>query len=249
MITGASAGIGRACAFAFARAGAALILTARREDVLSRLASELSSGFGVRVLAKKLDVTRKKDVEGFFGSLPEQWRDIDVMVNNAGLARGMDRLQDGAADEWDEMIDTNVKGLLYCTKFALRNMVARNCGHIINLGSLAGHEVYTGGNVYCATKYAVNGLSKALKLDLLGTNIRVSSVDPGMVETDFSKVRFRGDLERARKVYSNLTPLTPDDVADAVVYCASRPPHVNISEIVMMPVDQSSTTAFNRRQP
>jgi len=247
MITGATAGIGRSCAEAFAGAGATLVLAARRKNLLAGFSEELSSRFGTNVFSSALDVTRRGDVESFFASLPEGFREIDVLVNNAGLARGIDKLQDGSPDDWDETIDTNIKGLLYCSKCALKTMVARNSGHIINIGSLAGHEVYPGGNVYCATKYAIKGLTKALKLDLLGTAIRVSSVDPGMVETDFSKVRFKGDLERAKKVYANLTPLTPADVADAVLYCASRPAHVNINEVVMMPVDQSSTTAFNRR--
>ncbi len=246
-ITGASSGIGEACAQKFAGAGARLIITARRLENLKELSKIITEKYGVEVLTIKLDVTRHAAVRDAVAGLPPEWKDIDILINNAGLAIGADKIQDSDPEEWDAVIDTNIKGLLYCTRHILKNMIGRNSGHIINLGSLAGHEVYPGGSVYCATKHAVLAISKTLKLDLLGTGIRVSSVDPGMVETGFSVVRFRGDRDRAKKVYEGMKPLTAEDVADAVIFCAGRPPHVNISEIIMMPVDQASVTAVNRK--
>ena len=178
---------------------------------------------------------------------PAEWRPIEVLVNNAGLSRGLDKLPQGLVTDWEEMIDTNVKGLLYVTRAVLPGMIERGRGHIVNIGSIAGHEVYPAGNVYCASKFAVRALSKGLRLDLNGTPIRVSEVAPGMAETEFSLVRFHGDAERAAKVYQGLTPLKPEDVADAVVWCASRPLHVNVSEVVVMPAAQASTTLVHRR--
>ena len=246
-ITGASSGIGEASAWKFAEAGARLILTARRLENLTGLSKKITAEYGVETLPLKLDVTKHSAVRDTIAGLPSEWKNIDILVNNAGLAIGADKFQESDPEEWEAVIDTNIKGLLYCTRHILENMLARNAGHIINLGSLAGHEVYTGGSIYCATKHAVLAISKTLKLDLLGTGIRVSSVDPGMVETGFSVVRFRGDQGRAKKVYEGMTPLTAEDVADAVIFCAGRPPHVNISEIIMMPTDQSSVTSVNRR--
>lgn len=244
-ITGASSGIGAACAKAFAKAGARLILCARRGERLTALTQHLKH-FDTEILPFTLDVTHANKVQHIFTNLSAEWRDIDILVNNAGLAAGLESLQTGDINDWERMIDTNVKGLLYVTKAALPNMLQRNQGHIINIGSIAGHEVYPNGAVYCATKHAVKALSAGLKMDVLGTKIRVSSVDPGMVATEFSEVRFHGDKEKAAAVYRGLTPLTADDIADAVVYCATRPAHVNISEMLILPTDQASATLTHR---
>jgi len=246
-ITGASAGIGEACARAFAELGCRLILSARRGERLEALRRELLDS-GVDVLVLPMDVRNRREVETAVDSLPPDWREIEVLVNNAGLALGLAPLHEGEVDDWDRMIDTNVKGLLYVTRAVLPGMVERNRGHIINIGSIAGREVYRGGTVYCATKHAVRAITLGLRLDLLGTDIRVITVDPGMVETEFSIVRFKGDVERAREVYEGLQPLTARDIADAVVYCATRPPHVNISEMVVMPTHQASATKVYRQK-
>lgn len=245
-ITGASAGIGEACAEQFARLDTRLLLMARRRERLTALASRLSEDHGVAVHTVELDVRNQAGVEHAFASLPDAWKEIDILLNNAGLSRGLDKLYEGSVSDWDEMIDTNIKGLLYVTRAVLPDMVKRNRGHVINLGSIAGRDVYPGGNVYCATKFAVVGLTRALKMDLHGTDVRISSVDPGLVQTEFSEVRFHGDTERAGKVYTGTTPLTATDVAECVVFCATRPPHVNINEMVMMPVVQASTTMLKR---
>lgn len=246
LITGASAGIGEACAHAFAAAGARLVLAARRADRLESLARTLRERHGSDVHRLALDVRDAGVVAHVLSSLPAEWSAIDVLVNNAGLGRGLDPLHEGDAREWDEMIDTNVKGLLYVTRAVLPGMLERGRGHVINLGSIAGHEVYPGGAVYCASKHAVRALTQGLRMDLLGTPIRVSSIDPGMVETEFSVVRFRGDVERARNVYRGMQPLTAADVADAVLWCATRPPHVNIDEIVLKPTAQASALLVHR---
>jgi serine 3-dehydrogenase len=246
LITGASAGIGAACARAFAAAGARLILCARRTDRLRALAEELKAAHGTETCLLELDVRDVGVATRLIEDLPPQWRDVDVLVNNAGLGRGTDKLHEGNSGEWDEMLDTNVKGLLYVTRAVVPGMVRRGRGHVINLGSLAGHEVYPGGAVYCASKHAVHAITRGLRMDLVGTGVRVSSVDPGMVQTEFSTIRFRGDEERAEKVYAGMTPLTAEDIADAVLYCATRPPHVVIADVVMMPVDQASTTLVHR---
>lgn len=246
-ITGASAGIGEACAEAFAREGCALFLSARRKARVDALASRLRERHGVRVLTAALDVTRPDDVLTVFSGLPPEWREIDILVNNAGLSRGLGGLQDGSLQDWEEMIDTNVKGLLYVTRQVLPEMVRRKSGHVINIGSIAGHQVYPGGNVYCASKAAVNMLSHGIRMDVLGTGVRVSSVEPGLVETEFSEVRFRGDKERAAKVYAGTRPLTGEDVANVVVYCALQPPHVDIAQVVLMPTDQASVFHVHRR--
>lgn len=247
LITGASSGIGAACAHFFAEAGARLILVARRLERLEELAAALKTQFGTEALLLQLDVGDRPSVESTLGALPEAWAAVDILVNNAGLSRGLDKLHEGDFQDWEEMIDTNVKGLLYVTRAILPGMVQRDRGHVINIGSIAGHQPYPGGNVYCATKAAVKSLTECIKLDLLGTAVRISSVDPGMVETEFSDVRFHGDGNRAQKVYQGLTPLTADDVADVVLFCATRPAHVNINDVVLMPVDQASTTMAHRR--
>ncbi len=244
LVTGASSGIGRACAREFARVGARLVLAARRQERLQALAAELD----VPTHCIALDVRDRAAVETAVTGLPAEWQAIDVLVNNAGLSRGLDKLHEGSVQDWEEMIDTNIKGLLYITRQIVPRMVARDRGHIINIGSIAGHETYPNGNVYCATKAAVMALTEGLKLDLLGTPIRVSAVDPGLVETEFSDVRFRGDRNRAKAVYANTVPLTPDDIAEIVVFCATRPLHVNISDILVVPTDQASATRVYRRE-
>ena len=247
LVTGASSGIGSACARAFATAGAAVIVAARRTERLTSLAEELRTLGAKDVLCIQLDVRDASAVQAAITGLQTEWQDIDILVNNAGLGRGLDKLQQGDVREWDEMIDTNIKGLLYVTRAVLPGMVVRDRGHVVQIGSIAGQKSYPGGGVYCATKAAVRMLNDCLKHDLLGTAIRVSSVDPGMVETEFSQVRFRGDAERAHKVYQGVTPMTPDDVADAVLYCVTRPAHVNISELVMLATDQASPSSVHRR--
>ncbi|MDX1920039.1 MAG: SDR family oxidoreductase [Candidatus Caenarcaniphilales bacterium] len=238
LITGASSGIGEATAKACAELGARLILTARRLDKLQTLAKSLET----ETLVRDLDVRKSNIVQEVFSSLPEAWQEIDVLVNNAGLSRGLNKLHEAPIEDWEEMIDTNIKGLLYVSKAIIPGMAERKRGHIVNLGSIAGHQVYPGGNVYCATKAAVKSLNEAMKIDLLGTNIRVTSIDPGMVETEFSLVRFKGDTARADKVYKGLQPLTAEDIADAIVYAITRPEHVNIQEMIIFPKSQASAT-------
>ncbi|MEH2147127.1 SDR family oxidoreductase [Nostoc sp.] len=247
LITGASSGIGTACARIFAGAGAKLILAARRLERLQQLADTLSKDFSIEIHLLQLDVRDRNAVESAIATLPSAWSDIDILINNAGLSRGLDKLHEGKFQDWEDMIDTNVKGLLSVSRYVVPGMVSRDRGHVVNLGSIAGHQTYPGGNVYCATKAAVRAISEGLKQDLLGTRVRVTSVDPGMVETEFSEVRFHGDTERANKVYQGVTPLTADDVADVIFFCVTRSPHVNINEVVLMPVDQASATLVNRR--
>jgi 3-hydroxy acid dehydrogenase/malonic semialdehyde reductase len=245
LITGASAGIGAACARAFAAEGARLVLCARRAGRLEEAAEKLR-GAGTDVLLLELDVRDAAVVAERIGGLAPEWREIDVLVNNAGLGRGLDKLWQGSPADWDEMVDTNVKGLLYVTGAVVPGMAERGRGHVINLGSVAGHEVYPGGAVYCATKHAVKAITQGLRMDVLGTGIRVSTVDPGMVETEFSVVRFHGDEERAKNVYRNMTALTADDIAETIVWVATRPPHVCIDEVIIKPTDQASATMVNR---
>lgn len=245
-ITGASSGIGRSCAVKFAETGARLILSARRKDRIDELARELKDRHGTDSFSFQLDVRDRQAVETTVAGLPDEWQGIDVLVNNAGLSRGLDKLHEGKIDDWEEMIDTNIKGLLYVSRAVIPGMVKRNRGTIINIGSIAGHEVYPRGNVYCATKFAVDALTRGLRIELVDTPIRVCTVDPGLVETEFARVRFRGDMDRAKAVYQGLHPLTPDDVADAVVYCASRPAHVQIAEIIMLATNQASTIHVHR---
>ena len=246
-ITGASAGIGQACAEAFAAEGARLVLAARRGERLVSLAARLHEAHGTDTLLLELDVRDREAVNAAVADLPTGWADIDVLVNNAGLSRGLDRVQTGSHVDWGEMIDTNVKGLLWLTRAVLPGMVARDRGHVINVGSIAGHQIYQGGAVYCATKFAVRALSHGLRLDLMGTRVRCTTVDPGMVETEFSEVRFRGDTDRAAAVYRNFPPLQPADIADAIVYCATRPFHVVVQDMVLMPQDQGAVYLSNPR--
>lgn len=241
-ITGASSGIGAATAKFCAELGAKLILTARREEKLNEFASKLDT----ECLVRKLDVQNQNEVEEAINSLPSEWTEIDVLINNAGLSLGLNKLHEAPISDWEEMIDTNIKGLLYVSRAIIPGMVKRNRGHIVNLGSIAGHQAYPGGNVYCATKAAVKSLSEAMKIDLLGTKVRVTSIDPGMVETEFSEVRFKGDTQRASKVYEGLQPLTAEDIADAVIYSITRPEHVNIQDMIIFPTAQASATLSYR---
>jgi 3-hydroxy acid dehydrogenase / malonic semialdehyde reductase len=246
-ITGASSGIGKSSVIKFAELGANILMCARRMDRLEELKHMLSSSHKVNVHTFELDVRNQQVVEHTLNTLPDEWKNISVLVNNAGLSRGLETLQEGKISDWDEMIDTNVKGLLYVSRIVIPWMIKQNEGHIINIGSIAGHSVYPKGNVYNASKFAVNALSQGMKMDLLGTSLRVTSVDPGLVETEFSVVRFHGDKEKASAVYKGMTPLTPDDVADAIVWAATRPRHVNINEIILMPTEQASPTMVYRK--
>ncbi len=244
LITGASAGIGAACARSFAAAGARLILAARRTDRLKQLATQLNTD----VYVQTLDVRNRAAVKEFVAALPEAWRAVEILVNNAGLAQGFDKLHEGEVDNWETMIDTNVKGLLYVSRAVIPGMVECGRGHVINIGSIAGHEVYPRGNVYCATKHAVDGLTKAMRIDLVDTPVRVSTVDPGLVETEFSLVRLHGDKERAKSTYQGYKPLSADDIADAVVWVASRPDHVQVAEVIMLPSAQASCMVLDRKE-
>ncbi len=247
LVTGASSGIGRAAAFGFAREGARLLLCARRLDLLSELMQPLLEAGAADVHVFVLDVTDRGAVESTLGGLSAEWANVAVLLNNAGLSRGLTKVYEDDPGGWEEMIDTNVKGLLYVTRAVVPGMVERGEGHVINLGSTAGHMTYANGAVYCATKAAEKSISEGLKLDLMGTPVRVTSVDPGMVETNFSKVRFRGDAERAAKVYGSITkPLQPEDIADAIVWAAGRPAHVCVQTILLTPTAQASAYVLTR---
>ena len=242
-ITGASSGIGRACAEAFAAQGCRLILSARRYEKLEELKEELDT----ESIIIELDVRDQKKVKNTIRSLDDSWSDIDILINNAGLARGLSKMHEGLLSDWEEMIDTNVKGLLFVSREIIPGMVKRNRGHIVNIGSIAGHEVYPNGNVYCASKHAVDALTRGIRMDLVDTQIRVSTVDPGLVETEFSVVRFHGDGDRADQVYKGLDPLTGTDIADAVLYCVSRPEHVQIAEMIIFPTAQKSSSVVSSK--
>lgn len=242
LVTGASSGIGLSTARRFTKEGYLVIAAARRTEPLDQLAKE----FPEKVRPIQLDVRNRDQIAKQIAGLPDPWSNIDLLVNNAGLGRGLDKLQQGKPDDWDEMIDTNIKGLLNVTRAVVPGMIERGCGHIINIGSIAGHEVYPAGNVYCATKHAVDALTKGLRFDLVDTPLRVSTVDPGLVETEFSQVRFRGDTDRAKKVYQGFTPLHPDDIADAVYWIATRPAHVQIAEIIILPTAQASAMVTHK---
>lgn len=245
-ITGATSGIGEACAHAFAKLGAKILLCARRYAQLKKISEQIKTDYSVEVHCFECDVRDHLQIKKQLAALPPVWKNIYLLLNNAGLAAGLETIQDADTRDWEDMINTNVKGLLYVTKAILPAMIANNAGHIINIGSIAGHEIYSKGVVYCATKHAVNVISNGLRMDLLGTPIRVSSVDPGAVETNFSYVRFKGDAVRAAKVYEGFSPLTAVDIADAVVYCATRPAHVNVSEMIVMPTAQAAATMVAR---
>jgi 3-hydroxy acid dehydrogenase/malonic semialdehyde reductase len=247
-ITGASAGIGAATALAFASEGARLLLAARRAGRLSEVASQAKERGAPSVHSIDLDVRDHRAVQNAIDNLPPEWAEIDILVNNAGLSRGLDKVYMGKIEDWDEMIDTNIKGLLYVTRCVVPGMVVRGRGHVINLGSTAGELAYPNGAVYCGTKAAERLINDGLRQDVLGTPIRVTSVDPGMVETDFSLVRFRGDTERAAKVYKGVKPLTPEDIAEVIVWAAGRPAHVNIARVLLTPVQQANSIMFHRNE-
>jgi len=240
LVTGASAGIGEACATALAQAGARLVLAGRRRDRLEAVAAKLPTPSHVL----ELDVRSRGEVEATLSSLPAPFGEVDILINNAGVALGLEPAHQASLDDWEAMIDTNCKGLVYVTHAVLPGMVQRNRGHVVNLGSVAATYPYPGGNIYGATKAFVHQFSQNLKADLVGTRVRVTDVQPGMVETDFSVVRFRGDTERARKVYEGMTPLSPADIADIVLFCVTRPAHVNLNVVEVMPADQGFA-AFN----
>jgi serine 3-dehydrogenase len=240
LITGASAGIGEACAEVFAEAGARLILVARRAEKLDKMATDYKEKFETECHILPCDVRSFKDVSDSYNSMPDYWKEIDVLINNAGLARGLSKIQDGNIEDWDEMIDTNVKGLLYVSRVIMPTMIERHEGLIINIGSLAGREVYPNGNIYCSTKHAVKALSKAMIIDLNGTGVRVTNLDPGLVKTDFSYVRFRGDKQKAEAVYEGYEPLVGRDIAEVALFAATRPQHVVIQDILVTPTAQAS---------
>ena len=247
LITGATSGIGKATAIQFAQNNYQLILTGRRNDRLVALKNELSASYQTEILTLNFDVQDNEAVQNALASLPAAWKKIDVLVNNAGLSLGLDPLQSANLADWEQMIDTNVKGLLYVSKIVSNWMIENKSGHIINIGSIAGKETYANGNVYCATKHAVDSLNKAMRLDLLTSGIRVTAIHPGAVETEFSVVRFKGDQARADKVYEGFEPLRPSDIADAIYYASQTPPHVNINEIIIMPTAQANAGTIFRQ--
>jgi 3-hydroxy acid dehydrogenase / malonic semialdehyde reductase len=247
-ITGASSGIGEACARAFAGINQDLVLVARRKEKLDQLASELKKQHpAIKIHTFEADVRSQKSIQKLFAEHGEWLESVNTLVNNAGLGLGRGPIQDGVEEDWDQMMDTNVKGLLYVTKAFLPQMIAARTGHIVNLGSVAGYRVYPGGAIYCATKFAVRALTEGLRLDLLGTGVRVTEVAPGMVETNFSKVRFKGDVEKADAVYKGMRPLTAVDIAETILWCVQRPAHVNIQTVMMYPTDQASPEHVNRK--
>ena len=245
LITGATSGIGEACARLFAQNGCNLILTGRRIERLDQLSEELSAS-GVKVLTLSFDVSNKAEVAQALESVTEEWKSVNYLVNNAGLSLGLEPIHEGDLNDWDTMIDTNIKGLLYVTKIVSNWMVQRKQGHIVNLGSIAGKETYADGNVYCATKHAVDSLNKAMRIDLLPYGIKVTGIHPGAVETEFSEVRFKGDTKRAKGVYQGFEPLVAEDIADTIWYCVSRPEHVNINDLIIMPSAQASTSHLRK---
>ena len=246
LITGASGGIGAATALAFAGEGARLLLAARRAGKLAEVASQALERGAAAVHSIDLDVRNRLAVQRAIDELPPDWAEIDVLVNNAGLSRGLDKLYTGRIEDWEEMIDTNVKGLLYVTRAVVPGMVVRKRGHVVTLGSIAGEMVYPGGAVYCGSKAAARAINDGLRVDLLGTPVRVTSVDPGMVETDFSLVRFHGDAKKAAKVYTGINPLTAEDIADVILWAVTRPDHVNIARVSLTPVQQANTLLNHR---
>ncbi len=247
LITAATSGIGRAVADIMAENKSNLIVTGRRSERLQELKAALEQQHGISVLALCFDVRDNDEVVRNIESLPVEWRNIDVLVNNAGLAVGLNHIQDGVLDDWERMIDTNIKGLLYVTRAVSPLMIARNSGHIVNICSIAGKEVYENGNVYCATKHAVDALSKAMRIDMLGHNIKVTNVCPGAVETEFSIVRFKGDTQRAAGTYRGIEPLTGRDIAECIYFAVSLPQHVCINDMMIMPTDQADSRTFNRK--
>ncbi len=248
LITGATSGIGKATALILSKNGYDIIITGRRIKLLASLENEIKTTSNSQVISLSFDVRDKNQVENQIDNLPEKWKNIDLLINNAGLSLGLEPLNEGSIDDWETMIDTNIKGLLFMSRKVANLMIPRNRGHIINISSVAGKEVYPNGNVYCATKHAVEALTKGLRIDLLKHNIKVGSVSPGMVETEFSLVRFHGDAEKASSVYNGLTPLYAEDIAEAILFMVTRPPHVNIDDIFIMPSAQGSARDTIRNQ-
>jgi len=248
MVTGATSGFGRAIAARFAGNGFDVIITGRRRERLDELENELCRIRGTRVLAMNFDVRKRYETEEAINSLPDDWKNIDILVNNAGLAVGFNHIDDGNVDDWDRMMDTNVKGLLYVTRAVVPGMVQRKTGYIFNISSIAGKEEYEYGNVYCASKHAVDSLSRSMRIDLVKHNIKVTNIAPGMAETEFSLVRFKGDKERAKAVYRGIEAMTAGDIADVVFYCASMPAHVCINDLVITPVQQASVIYNTRKE-
>lgn len=246
LITGATSGIGEAIAEKLASKSYNLILTGRRAEKLQSFSDSLIKKYGIEILSLVFDVRNKAEVDANLKNLPAKWQSIDVLVNNAGLAVGLNPLHEGVIDDWERMIDTNVKGLLYVSRAISPLMVKNGKGHIVNIGSIAGKEAYTNGNVYCGTKHAVDAISKGMRMDLVSHGIKVTQICPGAVETEFSKVRFKGDTERAASVYKGFQPLKAEDIADAVMYCVELPSHVNINDMLIMPTAQASSTVFHK---
>ncbi len=247
LITGATSGIGMATAKKFAQKDINLIITGRRNERLLALAQELKEQYSIDVITLNFDVRNNKKVEENLNSLPAEWKNIDILVNNAGLAAGKDAIQSALLSDWEQMIDTDVKGLLYVSRVVLPWMCERKKGHIINICSIAGKEVYAGGSVYCAVKHAVDAISKGMRIDCLPYNIKVTNICPGAVETEFSMVRFKGDKEKSDATYKGFTPLTGEDVAETITYCVTLPEHVNINDLVIMPTAQANATLFDRK--
>ena len=248
LITGASSGIGKACAIKFASAKNSLIITGRRIEKLSKLKDELEKEYGIKVLTLCFDVQDRKAVVTVFKGLPNQWKKIDILINNAGLALGRDSFENADLDDWETMLNSNVHGLLYVSKSVLPFMLAQKKGHIINIGSVAGKEVYEKGNVYCASKFAVDAITKAMRIDLLKNNIKVTGIHPGAVETEFSLVRFKGESSIAKAAYDGFTPLTAEDIAETIYYCSNLPSHVCVNDLVITCIQQTSTYYFNKNE-
>jgi NADP-dependent 3-hydroxy acid dehydrogenase YdfG len=248
LITGATSGIGEATAMLLAKHNHDIIVTGRRKEKLLALKEKIEAETGSKVLTLNFDIRSLQENEAAIQSIPAEWQNIDVLINNAGLAAGFNTVQEGVIDDWERMIDTNIKGLLYITRLISPKMIERGSGHIINISSVAGKEIYPMGNVYCATKHAVQSVTKGMRIDLLKHGIKVSSVSPGAVETEFSVVRFSGDTDRAKQVYKGFTPLNAQDIADTILFMVTRPKHVNIDDVLIMPTDQAFSRDFNRRE-
>jgi NADP-dependent 3-hydroxy acid dehydrogenase YdfG len=247
LITGSTAGIGKATAELFAKNGYNIIITGRRKERLDEFSAQLKASYNIDVLSLNFDVRDLNEVEKAVKSIPDEWKKINVLVNNAGLAVGLNSIQEGVIDDWERMIDTNIKGLLYITRNLAPIMIKNGFGHIVNIGSIAGKEVYANGNVYCATKHAVDALNKGMRIDLLPHNIKVTAINPGMVDTEFSIVRFKGDDDKAKNVYKGMQPLKPEDIAETIYWVVSRPAHVNINDIIIMPSVQANATTTIRK--
>lgn len=241
LITGSTAGIGKATAFKLAALNFNLILTGRRKERLDQIKNEIEKKYQVKVITLNFDIRKKEECSKALHSLDKEWQSVDVLINNAGLAQGLNTINNGLEEDWDTMIDTNIKGLLYVTKIVSNWMIERKKGHIVNIGSIAGKEVYPNGNVYCATKHAVDALTKAMRMEFLPFNIKVTAVHPGLVETEFSLVRFKGDVQRAKQTYTGLQPLNAEDIAETIAWIVQRPEHVNINEIIIVPAVQANT--------